>query len=209
MNPQPVRERVLKVATEQFAAIGYEATTMRSVASRAGVTLPTVYHYFGDKANLYFEACVACFAPRAERGLDAFRRSTGRHEERVLEFFVDLARDFLEDDNLFKLMQREMIEQDREGIRRLTERCWKQSFTALCNAFRVLLPKGEDPAITSFTSFTLLFGMVECRRLTPFLHPGLTRHYSPESLALVVLNTTVPSIPWREFCPAKPAAALA
>jgi len=209
MNLQPVRDRVLKVATEQFADIGYEATTMRSVASGAGVTLPTVYHYFGDKANLYFEVCLACFAPRAERGLAAFRESTQREERRVLEFFVDLARDFLEDKNLFRLMQREMMEQDREGIRRLTEHCWKQSFAALRAAFRALLPKGEDAATAAFTSFTLLFGMVECRRLTPFLHAGLTKHYSPESLALVVLNTTVPSIAWREFCEAKPAVALA
>jgi len=209
MNPQPVRDRVLRVATEQFANIGYEATTMRSVASRAGVTLPTVYHYFADKANLYFEVCLACFAPRAERGLAIFRDSTLREERRVLEFFVDLARDFLEDTNLFKLMQREMIEQDREGIRRLTERCWKQPFSAVCASFRALLPKGEDAATTAFTAFTLLFGMVECRRLTPFLSAGLTKHYAPENLALLVLATAVPSIPWREFSEAKPAAALA
>lgn len=194
---------------EQFAAVGYEATTMRSVASRAGITLPTVYHYFGDKANLYLEACVACFAPRAERGLAAYQQSHQRQEQRVLQFFIDLARDFLEDENLFKLMHREMIAQSSDGIRQLTERCWKHSFAALCAAFRTLLPPRQDAVTTVFTSFALTFGLLEFRRKAPFLHAGLRQHYSAEGVALLVLSTTVPSIPWREFCDSEPAAALA
>ena len=166
-GPQPVREKLLSVAMQQFAAVGYEATTMRSVASKAGITLPTVYHYFGDKANLYLEACVACFAPRAERGLAAYRQSDESEEQRVLTFFVDLARDFLEDENFFKLMHREMIAQSHEGIRELTERCWKHSFTALCTAFRTLLPARQDAVTTAFTSFALTFGLVEFRRKAP------------------------------------------
>ncbi len=145
MNDVPVRDKLLQEATDQFAAIGYEATTMRSIASRAGVTLPTLYHYFGDKANLYLEVCLACFAPRAERGLAAYSQSTGREEQKVLRFFVELARDFLEDDNFFRLMHREMIDQDLEGIRLLTERCWKRSFAALCDAFRSLVPRRPGP----------------------------------------------------------------
>jgi AcrR family transcriptional regulator len=209
VNPLPVREKLLRVATEQFAAVGYEATTMRSVASRAGVTLPTVYHYFGDKANLYLEACVSCFAPRAERGLAAYQQSTEREEQRVLRFFVDLAHDLLEDENFFKLVHREMIDQNREGIRRLTERCWKQSFAALCAAFRTLLPAGQDAVTTAFTSFALTFGLIEFRRKAPFLHATLTRHYSAQGVALLVLTTTVPSIAWRDFLDAEPRAALA
>jgi AcrR family transcriptional regulator len=209
MNPLPVREKLLRVAIEQFAANGYEATTMRSVARGAGITLPTVYHYFGDKANLYLEACLACFAPRAERGLAAYRQSTQREEQRVLQFFLDLARDLLENENFFKLVHREMIDQNREGIRRLVERCWKQPFAALVSAFRGLLPPGQDALTTAFTSFALTFGLVEFRRKAPFLNPALTSHYSPEGVALLVLGTTAPSIAWRDFCDTEPTAALA
>jgi AcrR family transcriptional regulator len=208
-GPQPVREKLLSVAMQQFAAVGYEATTMRGVASKAGITLPTVYHYFGDKANLYLEACVACFAPRAERGLAAYRQSDESEEQRVLTFFIDLARDFLEDENFFKLMHREMIAQSHEGIRELTERCWKHSFAALCAAFRTLLPAKQDAVTTAFTSFALTFGLVEFRRKAPFLSPGLTQHYSAEGIAVLVLSTTVPSIPWRDFCKPEPLAVRA
>ncbi|MET0166450.1 MAG: TetR/AcrR family transcriptional regulator [Vicinamibacterales bacterium] len=198
MSEVPVRDKLLQEATDQFAAIGYEATTMRSIASRAGVTLPTLYHYFGDKANLYLEVCVACFAPRAERGLAAYSQSTGREEQRVLRFFVELARDLLENDNFFRLMHREMIDQDLEGIRLLTERCWKQSFAALCAAFGSLVAEDRDAVTTAFTSFALMFGLVEFRRKAPFLNAELVKHYSPRGLAELVLTTSVPTIEWRQ-----------
>ena len=169
---------------------------MRNIASRAGVTLPTVYHYFGDKANLYLEACLATFAPRAERALATYSASGGSDAQRVLDFFVDLASDLLENENFFKLMHREMIDQDRDGIRRLTDHCWKQSFTALCGAFRALVPARADPVAATFTSFALMFGLVEFRRKAPFLHESLERSYTPRALAELTLGTTVPGVEW-------------
>ena len=192
-----VRDKLLRIATEQFAAVGFEATTMRSIAGRGGVTLPTIYHYFGDKATLYLEVCLATFAPRAERALASYSQSPGSEAQRVLDFFVDLASDLLENENFFKLMHREMIDQDRDGIRRLTERCWKESFHALCTAFGSLVPTGSDPVASAFTSFALMFGLVEFRRKAPFLHAGLSQHYTPRALAELTLRTTVPGIDWR------------
>ena len=209
MNISPVRNRLLRIAVQSFATSGYEATTMRSIASRAGVTLPTVYHYFGDKANLYLEACLATFAPRAERALATYSASGESDEQRVLDFFVDLAADLLENENFFKLMHREMIDQDRDGIRRLTERCWKQSFTALCAAFRSLVPVGGDPVSAAFTSFALIFGLVEFRRKAPFLHESLERSYTPRALAELTLATTVPAVEWRRLAERRDQRAIA
>ena len=194
-----IKHKLLRVAIARFAAVGFEATTMRSVASRAGVTLPTLYHYFGDKKNLYLEACLATFAPRAERAFAAYSQSGARDDEKVISFFVDLATELLDNENFFKLMHREIIDQDREGIRRLTERCWKQSFTALCGTFRSLLPKDADSVASVFTSFALMFGLVEFRRKAPFLHASLERHYSPRALAELVMATTLPTINWRDL----------
>jgi AcrR family transcriptional regulator len=198
MSSNPVRTRLLAVATQQFADVGFEATTMRTIASRAGVTLPTLYHYFGDKQNLYHAVCIASFAPRAAHGREVFADSGRTEEERVLSFFIDLAADLLENEHLFKLMHREMIDQDQDGIRRLTERCWKQSFDALCGAFRSLVPKGQDPIAIALTSFALMFGLLEFRRKAPFLNAATVKHYSPRGLAELVLTTTAPSIRWRQ-----------
>ena len=170
---------------------------MRSIAGRAGVTLPTIYHYFGDKANLYLEVCMATFAPRAERALASYTSAHGSSEQKVLDFFVDLASDLLENENLFKLMHREMIDQDKEGIRRLTEHCWKESFRAICAAFGSMVPAGTDPTAVALTSFALMFGLVEFRRKAPFLNPTLQVYYTPRALAELTLRTTVPTIDWR------------
>jgi AcrR family transcriptional regulator len=199
MSKLSVRDKLLQVAIRQFADVGFEATTMRIVASRAGVTLPTLYHYYGDKKNLYLEACLASFAPRAARALAEYSQSGRSEQQRVFDFFVDLAADFLEDENFFKLIHREMIDQDQEGIRRLTESCWKQSFAALTEAFRTLVPKGSDSVAIALASFALTFGLVEFRRKAPFLHGSLARHYTPRALAELVLTTTVPAIAWRKL----------
>jgi len=46
------RLRILRAATSLFDECGYAATTIRSVAERAGVAVPTVEALFGTKARL-------------------------------------------------------------------------------------------------------------------------------------------------------------
>jgi AcrR family transcriptional regulator len=56
------RQAVLAAARELFAELGFERTTMRAVAARAGVDPALIYHYFGDKDGLL----VAALQPPAE-----------------------------------------------------------------------------------------------------------------------------------------------
>jgi AcrR family transcriptional regulator len=51
------RDAILDAARRQFAELGYQRTTLRSVGLRAGVDARLVLHYFGSKAGL-FEASV-------------------------------------------------------------------------------------------------------------------------------------------------------
>jgi TetR/AcrR family transcriptional regulator len=46
------RTALLKCALELFAARGYESVGVQEVAVAAGVTKPTLYHYFGSKQGL-------------------------------------------------------------------------------------------------------------------------------------------------------------
>src|SRR5215471_13982977 len=45
--------RILDAATEVFFSAGYDRTTIRAVASAAGVDAGLVMHYFGSKQELY------------------------------------------------------------------------------------------------------------------------------------------------------------
>jgi AcrR family transcriptional regulator len=47
------RERILKEALGLFASKGYDATSVREICAAAGVTKPTLYHFFGSKEGLY------------------------------------------------------------------------------------------------------------------------------------------------------------
>lgn len=46
------RHRLLLAASECFAEKGYQTTTIREIASNAGVTLGALYHHFKDKKEL-------------------------------------------------------------------------------------------------------------------------------------------------------------
>ena len=46
------RQRIVAAAIEQFASTGYPATTMRSIAAAAGVSVASIERAFGTKAQL-------------------------------------------------------------------------------------------------------------------------------------------------------------
>ncbi len=53
---QATRAAILDIARAQFGNNGFERTTIRSVASEAGVDPALVMHYFGSKAELFAAA---------------------------------------------------------------------------------------------------------------------------------------------------------
>src|SRR4029453_9696211 len=59
-------ERILHKAIELFATKGYDATSVREICEAAGITKPTLYHFYGSKEGVY-RAIV-------DGALDAFRR---------------------------------------------------------------------------------------------------------------------------------------
>ena len=53
---EDTRGRILAAARDAFAARGFEGTSMRAVASAAGVDPALVHHYFGTKQRLFVAA---------------------------------------------------------------------------------------------------------------------------------------------------------
>lgn len=47
------RAEILSAARTEFAAAGFERTTVRAVAARAGVDPALIHHYFGSKRELF------------------------------------------------------------------------------------------------------------------------------------------------------------
>jgi AcrR family transcriptional regulator len=66
------REKIMDVARELFAREGYEAVTLRRIASAISYTAPAIYRHFSDKEELIREICRVDFARFAERFRSAF-----------------------------------------------------------------------------------------------------------------------------------------
>lgn len=49
------REAILSCALELFSDKGYDAVGVQEIVNQAGITKPTLYHYFGNKEGLLFE----------------------------------------------------------------------------------------------------------------------------------------------------------
>ncbi|MCH5643273.1 TetR family transcriptional regulator [Gordonia sp. ABSL49_1] len=72
------REAILTAARELFAERGFDRTTMRAIASRAGVDPALIHHYFGNKNALTVEALRPQVDPTAVLGgLDAYAPHLG------------------------------------------------------------------------------------------------------------------------------------
>lgn len=56
------REEILQAAKELFLEQGYEATTIRRIADRVGVSAPALYLYFQDKEQMMLALCDQTFA---------------------------------------------------------------------------------------------------------------------------------------------------
>jgi AcrR family transcriptional regulator len=50
-----MRERILDVALELFNDQGYDATSLREIAERLGITKAAIYYHFQSKADILFE----------------------------------------------------------------------------------------------------------------------------------------------------------
>ncbi|MDI3406836.1 TetR/AcrR family transcriptional regulator [Streptomyces cavernicola] len=57
------RERILEAARSEFAARGYDKTSVRGIAKVAGVDAALVHHYFGSKDEVFAAAIEVSFEP--------------------------------------------------------------------------------------------------------------------------------------------------
>jgi len=71
------RARVLEVALRSFRERGYEKTTMRLIASEAGVSLGNAYYYFPSKNHLVQELYSSVVAEQSRRARLALREAKG------------------------------------------------------------------------------------------------------------------------------------
>lgn len=85
-NPD-TRESILRAARETFAERGFEAASIRGIATSAGVDPALVHHYFGTKEQL-FKACMDFPIDPAEVLPQVLAGGPDEIGERLVRFFL-------------------------------------------------------------------------------------------------------------------------
>jgi TetR/AcrR family transcriptional regulator, regulator of cefoperazone and chloramphenicol sensitivity len=99
---EDTRRRILDAAIELFATEGYEGTSTRLLAERAGVNLPAIQYYFGSKEGLYRAAVAriseeidAQMGPTRERAMTALE-NPGLDHRALRDLLCDMLEAFAE-----------------------------------------------------------------------------------------------------------------
>jgi AcrR family transcriptional regulator len=189
------RQAILRAALGLFAARGFDAVSVREVASAARITMPTLYHHFGDKRSLYLAACVHLF-DRWGRQYGALLERPGSPQQRLIDYFTGLVASLQRDRQFASLLQREILAQDLAGIRTLSQRVFSGHFrqvTLLCG-----LLAAADPVLTAHTLYALAFGIGQLQPIGRSL--GATRRIAtPAGMARHVLSVGLPTIDWSRW----------
>jgi TetR/AcrR family transcriptional regulator len=103
------RNTILKVSMRLFADLGYEGVAMRQIAKEVDVTLPTIYHHFGSKEDLFKAVETEMYGAHTVSLLgDLLEDATP--EERLRKFMNNLMDRFESTPDFFKLVQRNLID---------------------------------------------------------------------------------------------------
>jgi AcrR family transcriptional regulator len=131
------RQRIFHAALEEFSDKGFHATTIDSIAERAGIAKGTVYRYFSTKEGLFNalkESTISEFVELARKDL-----STEEDILKIIESVIRMYLSFFESNSaFFKVIIQEHKEFGREfsekfiselilGLPGLKRRCWKAS----------------------------------------------------------------------------------
>ena len=96
---EETRQNILSAALDLFRRNGFEKTTMREIASEAGVALGSAYYYFDSKEALvlaFYEQASDAMFPRLE---EALSRTKGL--EKRLSVILDEKFDYFEPNRRF------------------------------------------------------------------------------------------------------------
>lgn len=147
---EEVRERVLHAALECFGAFGFEGTSTRAVAERAGLSHPLLLYHFESKDQLWrstiADVIVHYRAELEDRIAKAGRKDAGAALHAFIENFVRFSARVPQ---LHRIMTQEST-QGSERIHWVLENHLQDSFKDICKLIRKAqsnkLIRAGDPA---------------------------------------------------------------
>ena len=169
---QGTRERILAAALDIFSQAGFDGTTTRDLAGRAGVNLGLIKYYFGSKEKLWREA-----VDRAASGLQEALAGAVPGAIETRADLVELLRvcvRFAARNPAFIRVMNDEGKRDGPRMRWLVDRHGRPLYRLLLEVFAVARSKGLVPDLPPVHLYYVLIGAIgmifsqapECRRIT-------------------------------------------
>jgi TetR/AcrR family transcriptional regulator len=161
-DPEGTRRRILAAALKEFSAKGFAGARVDEIARRARINKRMLYHYFGDKRELFR----AVYRHKLEEKTGAIERQPGDLLESLPYWFEDM----LSDPDWVRLLAWEALTAGAGGVTRPAERrALYASSLAWVRAAQAdgSVPDDLDPDLFLLTGFAM--------SMFPLAFPQVTR----------------------------------
>ncbi|NVJ97492.1 MAG: TetR/AcrR family transcriptional regulator [Alphaproteobacteria bacterium] len=133
-NISPAKERLLRVAIDLFYEKGFERTTVRDIAARAGILSGSLFHHFKSKQEILFTAMALTtrgMGEAAEKAVDGLDDPVDQLRALVLCELSHVHRDGEHAAYVLVDEWRSLDEEYREAVLAIRdtsyERCWAEA----------------------------------------------------------------------------------
>jgi len=158
------KESILKAAAFLFAERGFAAVSMRDLAQEIHTTPAALYHHFQDKAAIHLATLQYVFSGKATDVSDLIKRDDAP-EVKLERLIVWFTLQFAQNPIMMRLLQRELLDGDKQQIKVLTEDVITAPLLEIERLMQQLAP-GRDARPSAFSIVSLIVGFVE---LSPVL----------------------------------------
>lgn len=170
MTTNNTQQRILETAAALFANKGFDALTMRDIATACNIKAPSLYNHFKDKQQLYLATLRFVFARDGEALMTCLKSDLPAQQK--LDEFIALACRQMAGSFIFRqLFIRELLGQDEERLKFLANEVMLDSCLALQKVFVDINPNC-DPHFLTTSLMSLLFFHFQSNALRVYLPGG-------------------------------------
>ncbi|HIF54089.1 MAG: TetR/AcrR family transcriptional regulator [Methylococcales bacterium] len=172
------KEKILIQSKKLFAEKGFSETSMRNIAKTVNLTVAALYHHFPNKNALYLETVQYAFADKALLFSEAWQLESSA--EKKLELFVSsLIQVLVSDSEFHRLIQRELLDGNKERLKMLAEDVFQGQFNFLVILMKEIAPE-KDAHLSAISVLSLCMRHLEMQALCRFLPDWKKEHEEPD-----------------------------
>ena len=150
--------RILKAATELFASKGFDGTSVRDIAEKAGLSVPGMFHYFPSKEDILHEIMTVFMDNAYKKMMEVYSADIDPIEKlnEICKFYVEQYAGHKHQLTILISERKSLIPEHRQ----ICIKKEREYVKALTNLFKELTKRRRLKAINHSILAFIFFGMV-------------------------------------------------